>query len=337
MKCVLILPYFGNFKNYFELFLKSCEKNPKFDWLIITDNLYPYCYPKNFIIKYMSFGSFREYVQRKFDFPISLDKAYKLCDYKPAYGYIFEEWIKEYDYWGYCDCDLLFGDLTPVLNLLKKGYDKLFTAGHLTIYKNTRENNRIFMSRLDKGNYLYQQAFSNPDIYAFDEVCYAISVHSLFEQEKTKLYEADLSYNCSTKHYNFCRTTYSSSEKRWIEEKTKNDQIYWNDGKLYRLINYQGQVVAQEFIYLHLQMRQMEYDSSLLLYNVIKIEPGHFKQVSCIPLDLKEWKKNKNRLLSIKSVIFEGKKMKGKLKKKINRNVPLKWSSPWEYNPYNKD
>ena len=36
-KIIIILPYFGKFSNYFNLFLKSCEKNHTIDWLVITD------------------------------------------------------------------------------------------------------------------------------------------------------------------------------------------------------------------------------------------------------------------------------------------------------------
>lgn len=31
-KIIIILPYFGKFSNYFNLFLKSCEKNHTIDW-----------------------------------------------------------------------------------------------------------------------------------------------------------------------------------------------------------------------------------------------------------------------------------------------------------------
>lgn len=34
-QCVLILPYFGKFNNYFPLFLRSCAANPSYDFLIL--------------------------------------------------------------------------------------------------------------------------------------------------------------------------------------------------------------------------------------------------------------------------------------------------------------
>ena len=47
MKVVLITMYFGKLPNYFSLFLKSCEKNKDFNWLIFTDDNTNYNYPKN--------------------------------------------------------------------------------------------------------------------------------------------------------------------------------------------------------------------------------------------------------------------------------------------------
>ncbi len=46
-RCVLILPYFGQFNNYFPLFLKSCEANPTYTWMIFTDNEFKYVCPEN--------------------------------------------------------------------------------------------------------------------------------------------------------------------------------------------------------------------------------------------------------------------------------------------------
>ena len=59
-KCILILVYFGEFKNYFPLFLKSCKKNEEFNWLIITDNKVKYDYPINCKVVNMDLKSFNK-------------------------------------------------------------------------------------------------------------------------------------------------------------------------------------------------------------------------------------------------------------------------------------
>ncbi len=37
-KIILILPYFGTFSYYFQLFLDSCKYNQDIDFLIVTNN-----------------------------------------------------------------------------------------------------------------------------------------------------------------------------------------------------------------------------------------------------------------------------------------------------------
>ena len=54
--------------------------------------------PKNVKVIKSTFEDIRNIIQSKFDFKIILDQPYKLCDYKPSYGYVFEEYIKEYDF-----------------------------------------------------------------------------------------------------------------------------------------------------------------------------------------------------------------------------------------------
>ena len=47
--------------------------------------------------------------KNKFDFDISLERPYKLCDFKPTYGYVFYDLIKDYKFWGHCDTDIIWG------------------------------------------------------------------------------------------------------------------------------------------------------------------------------------------------------------------------------------
>ncbi|WP_026659657.1 DUF6625 family protein [Butyrivibrio sp. AC2005] len=330
MRCVFILPYFGKFKNYFELFLKSVKCNDKFDLLLITDNDEMIEYPDNVLVKRMEFMDFKRHIQTKFDFSINLDSPYKLCDYKPAYGYICEEWISEYDYWGHCDCDLLFGDLNKLIKLMENGYDKLFVAGHLTIYKNTKENNRIFMSQLPEKGFLYKKVFSSNDIFAFDEVCYKVNVNDLFMHAGKKIYEEDMSYNTSTKHSMLARVRFDKKSRRWNVEKTRNDQLYWNDGHVYRIRYGLTYKKVEEFLYVHLQMRKMKFDRSILDSNVIRILPDKFKAVNRIPTNYIEFLGNINIYIEYAKI----KKACYKLIKHKSSKVVIKWDTPWEYDPY---
>ncbi len=115
-KNIFILPYFGKFNNYFQLFLNSCEKNSDFDWLIFTNDRSNFKYPKNVKVIYLSFDDFIDKVQKKLGFDVDLTDSHKLCDFKPCYGFLFDEYIIVYDYRGFCDCDVLIGDLKKFIN-----------------------------------------------------------------------------------------------------------------------------------------------------------------------------------------------------------------------------
>ena len=72
--------------------------NSSIDFMFFTDaDVEP---AKNIIVHKMQFCDFQEIVQKAFDFPIILDRPYKLCEYKQAYGYILQKYITKYDFWG---------------------------------------------------------------------------------------------------------------------------------------------------------------------------------------------------------------------------------------------
>lgn len=81
-------------KNYFNVFLETVRGNPTINWLLMTDDSTKYDYPPNIKVIYNTFDDLRQLVQSKFDFPICLPNPYKLCDFKPAYGYIFDKYIQ---------------------------------------------------------------------------------------------------------------------------------------------------------------------------------------------------------------------------------------------------
>ena len=88
---------------------------------------------------------------------------------KPAYGYIFSDFISGYKMWGHCDIDTLMGHLEDFITDRDIAiYDKMFTLGHMIIYKNTEENNRLFMKDF-RGVSLYRESFTTDKITVFDE------------------------------------------------------------------------------------------------------------------------------------------------------------------------
>lgn len=270
-RCVFILPYFGGFRNYFPLFLRSCGKNPEYDWIILTDQLVDGA-PPNVRVIGTSFEEFRDRLQSRFSFPISLETPYKLCDFKPAYGYLLEDEVAGYDYWGHCDCDLLFGRMALFLEpLFEEKYDKLFAAGHLTVYRNSPENNRRFMKTSPDGTCMHRIALSHPGTFAFDEMCWKRNVHTLFVGDGARVFSGDLSFNVSTRYWGIRREFFDPDDSRWKTAGSPARLLEWDDGVV-RSIE-AGQKASREWLYVHLQGRKFEFDPEVLAAPVVRIGP----------------------------------------------------------------
>lgn len=298
-KCCFIIPYFGKLPNYFQLFLKSCEYNPTFNWIVFTDDKTGFHYPDNVKRVEMTFLELRDLVQSKFDFPISLARPYKLCDYKPAYGYIFEDYLQEFGFWGHCDTDVLMGDLSHFLTKdFLNGYDKVFCLGHMTIYRNSFENNRVFMKTV-RDMSLYKRAFSTDSIVTFDEEWRdENNVNRIFLENNKKIYQKDLSLNFSIYHTRFRKITFVGFDTKndghgYLTEKYQRSLCVWDQGHVYRYVLDNDKLKREEYIYIHLQKRKMVYDSSIIELESIKIVPNRFLPIDNYPIDLDSFKKEK--------------------------------------------
>ncbi len=261
MKTALIIPYFGKFPNYFYLHLISIRHNPDFTWFFFTDDYTEYDYPPNAKVFYMSFDEMRSLVQSKFDFPIALERPYKLCDFKPAYGHIFAEYLKEYDYWGHCDLDVIWGDLNKYLkDKLAEDYDLLYREGALRLYKNDDNINQLY--KKEGSIFNYKKVFSHKENYSFDE---ELGIQRIAERNRIKLYVND---NDVADIDAFVGPLYIRRvcKKRWKDEagifrsiKNYKNQIFrWENGKVYRIYIDNGLVGKDEFMYLHLLKRKMD-------------------------------------------------------------------------------
>lgn len=115
----------------------------------------------------MTFNALKERIQKKFDFTISLSNPYKLCDFKPAYGDIFEDEVRDYDFWGYCDNDMIYGDIKSFISDSDfDKCDKLLSRGHLSFYRNCPEMNLFYKNHT---NDFYKTVFSDNSSFSFDE------------------------------------------------------------------------------------------------------------------------------------------------------------------------
>lgn len=126
----LISVWMGKFPEYFSAWLKSVENNQEIDFLLITDQNINFKI-SNLKIKRLTLNEVKNKIENSLKMKIELSNSYKLCDYKPVYGKVFSRWLEGYNYWGYCDVDVIFGRLYYFLKDILNKYDRIFYSGHL--------------------------------------------------------------------------------------------------------------------------------------------------------------------------------------------------------------
>jgi len=170
-KIALIIPWYGKIPDYFPFFIKGLEFNQDvLDILFFTDIDISYPTPNNFIKINLSWDELVKRLREKIDPDVNIKNPYKLCDFKPMYGRIFETEIKNYDYWGYGDIDLIYGNLKVFLPFDGiENYDVItfrenILHGAFSIFK----NNELLINLYKKTNKL-KEIVTNVNYIGFDE------------------------------------------------------------------------------------------------------------------------------------------------------------------------
>ena len=229
--------------------MQSAECNSSIDFYIVNDKD-PVSHPKNVHFIRMTLDDFSKLASKKIGLSIQLKNAYKCCDFKCAFGLIFEDYLKDYDFWGHCDLDLVWGDLRGFLteDLLER-YDKIYPLGHLALYRNNEKMKRAFMlPGSEKGE--YTEIFTSDKNYAFDEL---FGIYKILQKNSIPQYDSYDFADISPVFYRMKLVTqytcYSNNYRH---------QIFVRDGsKIVRYyLNRDGMVMQDEFAYLHFQKRK---------------------------------------------------------------------------------
>ena len=147
-KALLILPYFGAFGPWFPLYLQSLGNQQTLDLLLLSD-IEPPELPPNARRIAMTFDSVRQLATARLGTPVRLHRMRNICDLRPAYAVIFEEFLRGYPYWAWGDEDVLYGDIDRLLAPHLDGTADLVVpgmsgkSGHLTLLKNDVRTNEL--------------------------------------------------------------------------------------------------------------------------------------------------------------------------------------------------
>ncbi len=130
LKKILITPYFGEFPDWMDKF----EVPEGYDWLLDTD-----------------YEGFKKRVKDKLGIEYEgLPNTGKVWDFRGALGVLYHDEIKDYDFWGHCDFDVIFGDVDKwvsdefLSSLDVHSNHNTYICGCWTLYRNVPEVNNLF-------------------------------------------------------------------------------------------------------------------------------------------------------------------------------------------------
>lgn len=264
-KIIVIIPYFGTLPKMFKFWYQSAVNNPTINYLFFTD-----CSIEetaNIKVVKVSFDELKAYIQSKFDFKIELPSPYKFCDYKTAYGDIFKDYLKGYDFWGFGDVDLVYGNIRhffteDVLN----NYDIISGWGHLTLYRNNDSCNLFYKERID-GYLYYEDVFTQTKNAVFDEYLHRGMSDRWKDIYPDRIWDSRLFDDIRVPRLamNFI--------SEFHEECSKNLIFEYEAGNLYRIYQKEDGIIAkEETLYAHFQQRKF-----------MKVETDNLKHYLIIP------------------------------------------------------
>lgn len=238
-KALIIACYIGKIPVNINMWIKSCTINADFDFLLVTNDNIDMDLPENVIVLHQELIDLKKRFQKHIDFEITLDSAYKLCDYKPLYALAFEDYVKDYPFWGHCDIDMVFGQINHffTVELLTK-YDRLGSLGHLCLYRNNDQMNHLYEKK--GAAFPYKKVFTSNYSYNFDEI---FGYNLLCKYNHINWYDCGWEF-CLDKCYGY---PFSFSHQRSHEEQF----VLWKDGLIYLAYRENGQMKYEEKMYYH--------------------------------------------------------------------------------------
>jgi hypothetical protein len=237
-KIVLVSVWFGKEPACFSVWLKTAAFNSEVDFIVICDFQPAFPPPSNVRIVRETRAEYSTRVSNAFGVSFSLGNAYKLCDQKLFIYSLYSDLLSGYEWFGYCDLDIVWGDLSLDLTpSALKNLDKIGLNAHCSLWRVSRFEGFL---RNPKGLADTQKLLDSTRNYALDEHS---GLSGLFADcPKVQLFRHDLNLHpCQGKLVPL----------DWYHR--GRDTIYWEQGRLlwreYTSLGY----YETEHSYLHMQ------------------------------------------------------------------------------------
>jgi hypothetical protein len=272
----IIAPYFGTLPSHFQLWLNSCAANPEVTWFLFTDDHRPWKYPSNVNVIYCTLTDLKKRFSDRLGFPVSLDSIKKLGDYKPLYGFLFEDILQTYKAWAYVDVgDVIYGSFDRfAISSRIQHFDRLGCVGHLTICRNEDYINRRFMLKA-QSQPDYHAIFSSPRFKNFEETATG-SIDQIWQEHHWITGSLDdCVADLSAFSYKFRISV--AYEIGGVTEDNKDLIFEWANGHLFsHEIGKEGGIITREFLYVHFKRRPMYLHGDINPHHYIIAPDGFY-------------------------------------------------------------
>lgn len=174
---IMLMPYFGSWPEWINLFMASCGANETIRWRFITDCGRPENCPSNVEFHDITFEAFKRMVSERLGFLFDHADPYRICEMRPALGFLYEDQIREFEFFGYGDIDVILGDIDRFYAPIRSQYDMIsthptFVAGHFAVFRNTCRMRRAFFEVAG-----YPELLQHPYYSSFEEFHFAKLFH----------------------------------------------------------------------------------------------------------------------------------------------------------------
>ena len=259
-RIALLYPYFGPLPPFFHTWLKAAAYNSGFDFLLYTDQSLPRVLPPNVRARQMTFPEFCGMVQRLYDFPLALERPYKICDFRPAFGEIFAFDLVGYTHWGYGDLDVICGDFANFLTPQRLDrYEKISPYGHLSVYRNTPRMNQLYRCAYE-GEEVWRQVFQDPAGHTFDEWWDGRGIEQIALAQGVQEFRA-LELAGVERPYKKKRLCFRFELNGESLPEDRDIVFLWQRGRLYACTLRDGETVesCRQYCYAHFQKRRIAF------------------------------------------------------------------------------
>lgn len=233
-----MVDYFGAWPAWFPIFLESCKFNSTVNWIIRTDCEIPLDCPENVRFIPTRYIDYIENISNCLDIDFRPSSSYKICDVRPMLGDIYFKDIKDFDFYGFGDIDVIYGDIRKFYTDDVLTHDVISShegmlSGHFCLFRNTEATRTAYKKIPGWKAYL-----ENPESTRFDEDIFS---RIFFEQN-------DLSDPSHFRVRDIEQYSTVFHPREWHDGQSQHPDIwFWNNGLISNNRN-----IGRDYLYLHL-------------------------------------------------------------------------------------